>query len=163
MARHEADREDLLREATALGQRIEFEAFDGERIVAGFRSDGSGSIFFGVEPVYQFNRLGELRRAFLNGVLVKAEAGGLVTLRRRRVEHEVQLIRHELPPGAAAELLREAEGILRRFLEQVQTRTIQIVGQVPLDASVDQRVEKWLSDLLRRPLVVAASAGLRGA
>ena len=70
MARDESDREDLLREATALVERIELapaDAADDEHIVAGFRRDGALSIYFGADPVYHFNSAGELRRAYCDG------------------------------------------------------------------------------------------------
>ena len=72
------NREDLLREATALVERIELvphrdRQFDAsEPIVVGFRADGALSIFFGDDPVYQFNAAGELRRAYCDGLLFKA-------------------------------------------------------------------------------------------
>ncbi len=70
MARDESSREDLLREATALVERIELvphatdpliaasDLFD-KHIVAGFRRDGALSVFFGEDPVYHFNAEGE--------------------------------------------------------------------------------------------------------
>src|SRR5204863_2544475 len=78
MAREESSREDLLREATALVERIELipngSTSDG-RIVAGFRRNGALSVFFGEDPVYQFNAAGELRRAYTDGKLLKADRG----------------------------------------------------------------------------------------
>ena len=69
----------------------------GEPIVVGFRRDGALSIFFGDDPVYQFNAAGELRRAYCDGLLFKAVRGRLVSLRRVRGQHdEVQLVRHDL-------------------------------------------------------------------
>src|SRR5688572_26999220 len=69
MSRRESDREDLLREATALVERVELLVpGEGEPVVAGFRRDGSLSVFFGPEAVYQFNSAGELRRAFAGGL-----------------------------------------------------------------------------------------------
>ena len=66
MAREEADREDLMREATALVQRAEFSA-GGKPVFVGFRTNGAASVFFDSDPVYQFNSNGELRRAFVAG------------------------------------------------------------------------------------------------
>src|SRR4051794_11841558 len=97
MARHESDREDLLREATALVERVELTmAGSEEPIVIGFRRDGSCSMFFGADPVYQFNTQAELRRAFREGRLVKAEGGRLVALERRREAGQLVLLRHAL-------------------------------------------------------------------
>src|SRR3954447_20411722 len=102
MSRHESDREDLLREATALVERIELTVggFDLP-VVCGFRRDGAASFYFGADPVYQFNAVGQLRRAFVAGRLIKAERGRLVALSRERTENEVALVRHELSAAEA--------------------------------------------------------------
>src|SRR3954451_8705906 len=112
MARDESNREDLLREATALVERIELipnGAADNRHIIAGFRRDGALSIFFGEDPVYQFNAAGELRRAYHDGKLLKATRGRLAALKRARTEHEIQLVRHELSGAEQAEFLSRME------------------------------------------------------
>src|SRR5688572_3927720 len=97
MSRHEHDREDLMREAAALVERVELAVpGEGAPVVAGFRRDGSLSVYFGADPVYQFNSAGELRRAYVGGLLYKAERGRLVRLARQRGVEEVVLLRHEL-------------------------------------------------------------------
>src|ERR1700704_5517811 len=99
MAREESSREELLREATALVERVELipnVAISDGHIVAGFRRNGALSVFFGEDPVYQFNAAGELRRAYTNGKLLKADRGRLAALQRVRTQNEVQLVRHEL-------------------------------------------------------------------
>ena len=61
MAHDDGHREDLSAEATALVRRAEFVAPAADRpndespLVAGFRRDGSLSVYFGEDPVYQFN------------------------------------------------------------------------------------------------------------
>ena len=97
MAHYESDREDLLRQATALVERAEI-LLPGltEPLVVGFRRDGSVSFFFGADPVYQFNAAGELRRAYLDGLLYKADRGRLVQMRARAVATEVVLVSVEL-------------------------------------------------------------------
>src|SRR5262245_23531542 len=97
MARQESAREDILREATALVERVELQVPNApEHVVVGFRRNGAASVFFGADPVYQFNEAGELRRAYVGGELYKAERGGLVALCRERGEREVALVRREL-------------------------------------------------------------------
>src|SRR5689334_1384312 len=72
MAREEHQREDLLREATALVERAEIRLPGCEAaIVVGFRRDGAPSFFFGDDFVVQFNPHHELRRGYWNGRLVK--------------------------------------------------------------------------------------------
>src|SRR5215212_3746686 len=124
MAREESSRENLLREATALVERIELSPRTtdvsiaaskllDQSIVAGFRRDGALSIFFGEDPVYQFNAAGELRRAYCNGKLLKATRGQLAALERVRTENEVQLVRHELSREEEAVFLKQMEDRLR--------------------------------------------------
>src|SRR6476469_7343231 len=92
MSRQESDREDLLREATALVERIELRLPDQpESVVAGFRRDGSASFFFGQSPVYQFNSGRELRRAYRDGLLYKTDNGRLVEMRRERTDTAIEL------------------------------------------------------------------------
>src|SRR6184192_244955 len=99
MARVERDREDLLAEATALVERVELEVAGWPgHVVLGFRASGCGSVYFGADEAYQFNTTGELRRAYRDGALYKAERRRLVRLARQRTAEEVQLIRHELNP-----------------------------------------------------------------
>jgi hypothetical protein len=97
MARHEAEREDLLAEARALVDRAEYQVPGEEQpVVAGFRANGAMSLYFGEDPALHWNSQGELRRAYTGGLLYKAEHGQLVSLRRERTEHETALVRHEL-------------------------------------------------------------------
>jgi hypothetical protein len=156
MARDESSREDLLREATALVERIELRprATDlstaaskliDQPIVAGFRRDGALSIFFGEDPVYQFNAAGELRRAYCNGKLLKATRGRLAALERTRTEHEVQLVRHELSCAEEAEFLSRMEDRLRELSRSIHAEKCEIADHVPPDTDVLSRLKKWLA------------------
>ena len=85
MARESHDREDLLRDATAYVSRMQLAVDLGNgtvEVFAGFHSTGAFSLYFNQDPVYHFNRSGELRRAFVDDELIKAEAGSLVGMRR---------------------------------------------------------------------------------
>jgi hypothetical protein len=158
MARHETPKEDLLREATALVERVELApigARQGVNVTAGFRPDGAASIFFGTDPVYQFNAAGELRRAYSDGLLLKADQGRLVSLRRERQQNEVQLWRHELTDAEQRALLAPMQGLLARLATSLQHGEYTIVGQVPADADVVGRLTKWLAS--RDKVVVAAT------
>src|SRR5688500_8421146 len=106
MAQRESNREDLMREATALIERAEL-VLPGaaEPVVVGFRRDGSASFFFGADPVYQFNAAGELRRAYVGGLLYKAVSRHLVALRRERTETETILLSCELSGEETAHFL----------------------------------------------------------
>jgi hypothetical protein len=155
MARDESSREDLLREATALVERIEFvrrdsrsgspdEESERERIVAGFRSNGAFSVFFGDDQVYQFNAAGELRRAFFGGRLLKASVGHLVSIRRVRTANEVQLLTHPLSESEEAAFLSQMSDHLNRFSQGLGKDSFEIAGQVPPDSAVLARLRAWL-------------------
>jgi hypothetical protein len=161
VSRQESDREDLLREATALVERAELTvAGFSEPIIIGFRRDGSLSVFFGPDPVYQFNGAGELRRAFASGLLYKAERRGLVALRRERDEREVALVRTALTAEETAEFLNAAHRRLTELAAALGSRSFTITGQVPIDANVVSRVQEWLAALPAQ-IPIAPSAGLR--
>lgn len=148
MSRRESDREDLLREATALVERAELKIADyDEPIVVGFRRDGSASVFFGPDPVYQFNSAGELRRAYVSGLLYKAERGSLCALRRERNETEVALVRSNLPPDETAALLMALRGCLTHLHEALANGSYTLLGRVPADADVVGRILNWLAAL----------------
>jgi hypothetical protein len=148
MARHESDREDLLREATALVERAELQIpGESEPVTVGFRKGGSLSIFFGGDPVYQFNAVGKLRRAFAGGLLYKAERGRLISLRRERSEREVALVRRELSDDETAAFLLASRERLNQLLAALQTHNFRLMGQVPADGEVPARVSEWLAGL----------------
>jgi hypothetical protein len=167
MALQESDREDLLRDATALVERIELkphlfgwcaamwhnagsDSWGGEwtmaNVVAGFRANGAVSIFFGSDPVYQFNSCGELRRAYCDGLLFKAAHRRLVSLRRLRQHHVVQLIRHDLTDEEQHSFFVRMQELLRSLTNELDSDRLCIVGQVPPDADVLGRVRDWLTE-----------------
>jgi hypothetical protein len=175
MAREESDREDLLREATALVERIELSplpsdahsrgnaplpvpvrdrerasvsassASKAETIVVGFRAGGAASIFFGSDPVYQFNAAGELRRAYCDGLLFKAVRRRLVSLERVRKQGEVQLLRHDLSDAEQDVFIARMQERLSALTNVLAHHHYMIVGQVPADTDVLGRVRKWLA------------------
>jgi hypothetical protein len=161
MARQELDKEDLLREATALVDRVELaasgELLEGLRIVVGFRADGAASFFFGADPAYHFNAAGELRRAFCDGLLAKAERRRLVSLRRQRRADEVQLIRHELSDAEQAEFLGRAKVLFDRLADAIRADGYTIGGQVGSEDTAS-RIERWLAG--RDEIRVAVSPGV---
>ena len=157
MAREEQDREDLLREATALVARVEFTLNgDRESIVVGFRRDGAASVFLGVDPVYQFNKGGQLRRAFRQGYLFKAENGRLIRLERRRSVKVVELLRHELTDEEQRTFIDEAVQRLGDLRARMGQGSCVKIGQVPAGQDVMQRVKTWLATL-SIPLAIAST------
>ena len=90
-------REDLLHDATALSPRLEIAVpGEAEPVVAGRRSDGRWSFYFGEEPAYHFDADGRLRRAFENGELYRSQGTTLARLTRTREAEGTVLARHDL-------------------------------------------------------------------
>jgi hypothetical protein len=148
MAREEHGREDLLREATALVERIELVPSDdpvGERVIVGFRPDGAMSIYFGSDTAFHFNSGRELRRAHGSGLLYKAEQGELVSLERVRQATEVQLIRRTLSQESLKGFLTGVRARLAKTAEDIQSGRLVQIGQVPADADVLGRARAWLA------------------
>ena len=157
MAREESDREDLLREATALVRRIELRVpNEAESIVFGFRRDGAASVFFGADPVYQFNAARELRRAYVGGKLLKADRGALAELTRVRTATEVQLVRHDLDAAQTATFLQTMLARLTQFAEALAHSDVQIVGQVPPDGDLLPACREELTQLCALPRIASS-------
>lgn len=146
MARREQDREDLLREASALVRRAEWQ-IEGQPVVVGFRRDGSASVFLDVDPVYQFDSAGRFRRGFLDGDLLKAERGAIVRLRRERDDHQVALHRSEMHATQQQAFLREMRQRLRDLEAALAGGTAHLVGQHPPGADLTREVRQWLAGL----------------
>jgi hypothetical protein len=145
MARHESEREDLLREATALVERAEL-AVAGEHqpVTVGFRKDDSLSVYFGGDPVYQFNAAGQLRRAFAGGMLHKAERGRLVELHRERTAAETVLVRRDLTREQTPAFLTAAIARLTSLQYSLAASDYKVTGQVPAGRDIVSRVRDWL-------------------
>jgi hypothetical protein len=146
VSRRESDREDLLREATALVERAELTIPEfPDSVVVGFRQGGSASVYFGADEAYHFNTAGELRRAYLGGLLYKAEAGRLVSLKRQRGEATVALVRAELDVREAADLLTRLQCRLTQLRQSLADASFTLVGQVPANIDVVQRTGAWFA------------------
>lgn len=165
MARNESDREDLLREATALVRRAELRV-DGfaEPVVIGFRRDGAGSAYFGADPVVQFNSALQFRRGYLRGTLLKADHGTLAELTRLRTPAAVELRRRDLTPAETTVVLSELQQHLDQLTAALAENRFQLIGQVPPDSPgappfLDDCLA-WLRSL-PRPLVIASSPRVR--
>lgn len=152
MARVEQDREDLLQEAVALVERAELavEGFD-DTLVIGFRRDGCASVYFGPESAWHFNTRNQLRRAFVDGLLYKAQRGQLVALERRRTEDEVQLLRDELSPAAQEQLLARLTESISLLRAQLAAGRFRVIGQVAIQSDLIARIRNWLDQLATLP------------
>jgi len=153
MARDQSDRENLLAEATALVERAEIAIEDGRTIVVGFRRDSSFSVFFDSEPVFQFNAAGELRRAYYEGRLIKAELGKLIALDRQRADGQVQLVRDEFDDARSQQFIQAMSQHLEELTSVLESDRFRLVGQVSPNADVMQRARDWLSSRPEPPTI----------
>ncbi|HEX6962126.1 MAG TPA: hypothetical protein VF175_09685 [Lacipirellula sp.] len=147
MAREIHEREDLLRDARALVPRIKLRVTIGGReqeVFAGFRGEAL-SLYFGDDPVYHFNSRGELRRAFVDDRLVKAERGRLVVLERRQSSTESLLQRQLYNTVAEAKLLSQMNTALAELGRSISDGHVQTVGQAPPDGDAVERLAAWLA------------------
>jgi hypothetical protein len=161
MARQPEAREDFLAEATALVERVELRvAGCREPILAGFRRDGSASVLFGEDPVYQFNSAGQLRRVYLRGDLYKAVAGQLVALLREASAGRLHLVERPLSRAETEQLLADLRKRLSELTESFAAGEVTVAGQVPADADVVGRVKAWL-DTLPGPITIAQTPRVR--
>ena len=147
MARETHEREDLLRDATALVPRIQLRmSREGKpcEVFAGFRKEGALSLYFDDDPVYHFNSAGELRRAFVDDRLVKAEQGRLVAMQPQRSEKSTDLLRHELSPAEEQRFCKSTSERIAWLLAELQAERYQLIGQVPEEGDALRRLINWL-------------------
>ena len=157
MAREESDREDLLREAVALVERVELRvAGEPESVTAGYRKNGALSLFFGPDPVWQFNAAGELRRGYLAGKLLKAEGRRLVEMTRERTASSTELLSRPLAADEQQAVLREASRRMGELHAALAAGKFELVGQVPAEGNIAARVMQSLAKL-QAGFAVAAS------
>ncbi len=150
MARQEQDREDLIGEATALVERIELQREDAEPIVVGFRVSGCGSIYFGGEPVYQFNTQHALRRGYVDGLLFKAVDGRLISMDRQRTAEGVQLRSREQTSEETERFLDCMCTLLTELADAIAGNQIRILRQVPRDVELLPKVTSLLQHVCTR-------------
>ncbi len=161
MARQEYDREDLFAELAAYPRRLEIlSAGEPSAITVGFRGGGAASVYFGAEPVYHFNSLRELRRAFWGGRLYKAENRRLAALERRREPAQTVLVRHDLSPAEQAEFLRDTLNRLRCLAALLAGGAYAVGRQTPEGERLVGDLAGWLAELTD-PLAVAVSPHVR--
>ena len=150
MARVETDRDDLLREAVALVRRMEFRAMPGNQlIVVGFRPTGWLSIYFDADPMYQFDELGRLRRAYIDGLLYRSEGCVLAQLERQRSPSETTLVRRDLSGESLVDFQQQAHAKIRWLQALLRNGDVTISRQVPSDdASLTTDVLEFLGVVL---------------
>ena len=165
MARVEHEREDLLREATALRERAAL-VVPGfvEPVTCGFHkptnagdidSLGGLSIYFGQDPVYHFDEAGRLRRAFSADCLYRSQGTTLARLIRVRTEQETILSRHDLSPADCDEFLDRMTDRLRLLFNSLAENKAVVQAQLPVDFDLRPKLQERLQQLLSAPARLA--------
>ena len=157
--RLQQDREDLLKEATGLVDRVELklDAFE-ESIVIGFRASGGLSIYFGPDPVYHFNPLLKLRKIFLDGQRYKAAQGNLIRLIQDPDAPNVKFSLHELSATETADILVRMNHLLKTLRSHLEQDRFTLLGQVPENTNSIDRLRMLLPELLLGRIAVAPHA-----
>lgn len=158
MSQKESDREDLMREATALIRRAELALPDRpmeDPVIAGFRRDGSLAIYFGADPVYQFDDKHRLRRAYVAGHLYRTQGDTLARLTRERSPQETLLQRHDLTPDELETFLTAARNHLAKLHAAIGSNAVQVIAQIPTDENLLEEIEPFLTEALRENIALA--------
>lgn len=159
MARQEHDREDLMAEASALVERMELRlATADEPLVLGIRRGGCLSVYFTPDDAYHFNTRHELRRAYRQGHLLKAEHRRLVKLTRQRTGSEVQLLRHEMSAAEQQTVLDDLQRRLREVQQAAAEQRLHALRTVPEGLPALERVVQWLQPLAHVQVAAAPHA-----
>jgi hypothetical protein len=162
MSRQEADREDLIAEATALVERGEF-AGPGfsEPITVGRRRSGGWSIYFGGDPCYHLDAEGRLRRAFAGGKLYRTQGQTLAELVRVRTADATELRRRDLSREELARFLSDFRSRLERLRSAIRDESLTCRRCMPPDCPMGELLSAALDELLASPLRLAPSIAAR--
>ncbi len=162
MTRQLSDREDLLAEGVNLPERGRVtESKTGREWLIGWRDRTAVSLFDGVDPVFQFNRSGQLRRVFLDGQKLAADGGQLTRLTRQsdsavRMAHDAHVLSTE-QRDRVLQCFTASATELEHVLIGGQVR-IETVGIAP-DAFTE-RLRSWLARVNR--IEIAHGPGVVG-
>lgn len=137
MTRTESDREDLIREAVALSPRAELLTPGCDRpVTVGFRDKTALSLFFGQDPVYQFDQAGRLRRAFVDGLLYRSQRSTLAQLERVRTAERTFLSRIDLTETRLNQFRAAMTERITNLLDTLQAGGCTIQRKQPADAEI---------------------------
>ena len=162
MAKDSQDREDLLRDAVAMVQRIELRLAGSEHdVVCGFRDDGALSIYWGQDDVMQFNAASEWRRGYWQDRMLAAYQRKLHWLDRSTPSARTQLSPTELTAQQHEAYVAHVNQRLEQLSGGISNHEFQRVGQVPAHQEVLGRLTDWLQ-AHHGNLRVAVHPGLKG-
>ena len=156
MARKVQLLDEILVESTALVQRVALKIDGSNSIyVLGLRREGGLSIFCEDEPVYQFNSIHQLRRAFWRGQRIKADGGDLMKMSKKRMGGKVELISTKLTVEERVVLLAELEQHLLKLCQAIDRREVKIVVKVPEQEDILKPMRDQLGQI-ETPAEIAA-------
>ena len=154
MAKRTQDREDLLRDGTAMPVRGKL-LIDGVEVVIGFRRNGQLSLYWDQDPVFQFDTDSRLRRVFIDSNRLKSDNGRLVRLTKTD-EHSNQpagrlrLVTEPITAAAEARILQSLSHCLQQIdaalqsIDKLDGKTeLQTVGASGRDFA--GRVRRWIA------------------
>ena len=157
MAKQTEDREDLMRDATAYVQRIEFQWNDKQTIFVGFRQGGEPSFYFGQAFVLQFNAKGELRRAFWRDRLLASYQHQVHWLQKG--DGRVRLQRTPLNDAEALEFLASAEQHLAELRGNLAEERLSVLAELADGQDLGAEISGWLQQHAS-PLKLALHPGI---
>ena len=162
VARTESDREDLMREATALRRRAELRVLCLEELVtAGFRSTGELSLYFGQDPAWHFDTGGRLRRAFADGSIYRSQGITLARLDRARTPAETVLVRHDLSRAELEAFIAAMRSRVERLRASVAAGDAELVRVVGEPAAFRDELIAALDRVLNCPEPLSPPVGVR--
>ncbi len=151
-----------MREATALRRRASFVVESlPEPIVAGFRVDGSFSVFFDQDPVYQFDNQGRLRRAYRDGLLYRTQGSTLAQLTRVRTAERTELHRQDLDSGGLRHFIKEMREFLTTFHNALESKSAEMLEEIPTQENVANDIIAAVSLVLQTTETLAPAFATR--
>ncbi len=149
MARIEEDREDLMRDATALVRRMEIQ-IDGqeELIFIGYKRSGYLSIYLSQDLVYHFDDSCQLRRAFIKPFLYRSEGESLTRLARARTESTSELHSAKLSDEELVQFQLEMQNYIRTLQGALSEGRFKVIKQIPDEGDLPKELLSSLNIIL---------------
>jgi hypothetical protein len=147
-----------MREATALIRRVEL-TYPGraknENVIAGFRKQGQLALYFGADPVFQFDDRHRLRRAYGEGFLYRTQGHTLARLTRERTAEETLLLRHDLNTDELDEFRKSAKQQLNELHQALLSEEVRVIAEIPIETGTLSDIEIALAEILRQGMPLA--------
>lgn len=138
MAIEEQPRENLMRDAVAYSTRLLLHrANEQPPIFWGMRPDSSWSLYFGEDPVFQFNARSELRRAYVGHQRMAARDGKLYLLLREPALGRVEMA-WRYQPEIELETLDHCQHHLLQLKNELLSDLLQVMEAVAPTAKLSE-------------------------